>query len=88
MRILTIAATFYGTQVSGSLAWSITDLGYGIMAWMNLAAILMLLKVGIAVLKDYERQKKAGLDPVFDPKEAGIKNANLWSVIKEKYLEQ
>ncbi|MCI9170816.1 MAG: alanine:cation symporter family protein [Lawsonibacter sp.] len=58
------------------------------MAWMNLAAILMLLKVGIAVLKDYERQKKAGLDPVFDPEKAGIKDANLWSVIKEKYLEQ
>ncbi len=48
----------------------------------------MLLKVGIAVLKDYERQKKAGLDPVFDPEKAGIKDANLWSVIKEKYLEQ
>lgn len=88
VRILTIAATFYGTQVSGSLAWSITDLGYGIMAWMNLVAILMLLKVGIAVLKDYERQKKAGLDPVFDPEKAGIKDANLWSAIKEKYLKQ
>ena len=48
----------------------------------------MLLKVGIAVLKDYERQKKAGLDPVFDPEKSGIKDANLWSVIKEKYLEQ
>ncbi|CTP87706.1 hypothetical protein [Xanthomonas graminis] len=29
-------------------------------------------------LRDYERQKKAGLDPVFDPLPLGIKNADLW----------
>ncbi|CTP88104.1 hypothetical protein XTPLMG730_2018 [Xanthomonas translucens pv. phlei] len=32
----------------------------------------------LLALRDYERQKKAGLDPVFDPLPRGIKNADLW----------
>ncbi len=29
-------------------------------------------------LKDYEEQKKQGLDPVFNSKKLGIKNAEYW----------
>lgn len=29
-------------------------------------------------LKDYEEQRKQGLDPVFDPQKVGIKNADFW----------
>lgn len=36
-------------------------------------------------LKDYVRQKKQGLDPVFDPKALGIKNADFW---KKKYVQR
>ncbi|UKE56522.1 hypothetical protein [Xanthomonas graminis] len=32
----------------------------------------------LLALRDYERQKKAGLNPVFDPLPLGIKNADLW----------
>ena len=32
----------------------------------------------LITLRDYERQKKQGLDPVFDPKALGIKNADFW----------
>ncbi len=86
VRVLTLVATFYGTQVAGSIAWSLTDLGYGIMAWMNLVAIILLVKVGLKVLKDYEAQRNSGLDPVFDPSALEIKDADLWLKIKGKYL--
>jgi hypothetical protein len=33
---------------------------------------------GLVALKDYERQKKQGLDPVFDPQALGIKDADFW----------
>ena len=87
IRLLTMAATFYGTQVAGSIAWSLTDLGYGSMAWMNLVAVLLLTKIGVKVLQDYTNQKKQGLDPVFDPDKLGIKNAGLWNEIKKNYLK-
>jgi AGCS family alanine or glycine:cation symporter len=32
----------------------------------------------LLALRDYERQKKAGLNPVSDPLPLGIKNADLW----------
>jgi AGCS family alanine or glycine:cation symporter len=38
----------------------------------------------VATLRDYEKQRKAGLDPVFDPQKLGIKNAELWDTIREK----
>jgi len=34
-------------------------------------------------LRDYERQKKLGLDPTFDPVALGIKNADFWQKKQE-----
>ncbi|MCG0057149.1 alanine:cation symporter family protein, partial [Escherichia coli] len=50
----------------------------GIMVWLNLIAILILAKPALVALKDYEAQKKQGVDPVFDPVKLGIKNADYW----------
>jgi AGCS family alanine or glycine:cation symporter len=40
--------------------------------------ILILQKPALLALKDYEKQKKAGKDPVFDPVVLGIKDADFW----------
>lgn len=48
------------------------------MAWFNVIAIILLTKPGIATLRDYEAQKKLGVDPVFVPERCGIKGAELW----------
>ena len=32
----------------------------------------------LIALRDYERQKKLGVDPVFDPDALGIRNADFW----------
>ena len=48
------------------------------MAWLNVIAILLLRKPALKVLKDYERQKKAGKNPVFIAKDAGIENTDEW----------
>lgn len=85
-RAFVLIMTFYGTQVAASDVFSLADLGFGAMAWVNILAIFLLTKVAITMLKDYEAQEKAGLDPVFDPDKAGIKNASLWNDIKQKYL--
>ena len=60
------------------MAWTLGDIGVGLMAWLNIIAILFLRKPALLALKDYQKQRKAGKDPVFNPKELGIKNADFW----------
>jgi AGCS family alanine or glycine:cation symporter len=59
--------------------WALGDIGVGLMAWLNITAILKLRKPALAVLRDFEQQKKAGLDPIFRPDTLNIKNADLWN---------
>jgi AGCS family alanine or glycine:cation symporter len=78
LRILILVATFYGAVKTAESAWTLGDIGVGIMAWLNVVAIVLLRKPALKVLKDYERQRKAGKDPVFIAKEVGIENTDQW----------
>ncbi|WP_338779593.1 alanine/glycine:cation symporter family protein [Metabacillus sp. FJAT-52054] len=78
LKLVIMAASFYGAVKTAKVAWALGDAGLGIMVWLNVIAILILAKPALLTLKDYERQKKQGLDPVFDPKALGIKNASYW----------
>jgi AGCS family alanine or glycine:cation symporter len=70
------------------LAWGLGDVGVGLMAWLNIIAIIILTKPGLATLRDYEAQLKEGKDPVFDPAKLGIKKAELWTNrITKKYYK-
>lgn len=87
LRVVLLASAFYGTIRTASFAWALGDLGVGIMAWLNIIAIVMLQKPALATLKDYEEQKAKGLDPVFDPEKWGIEDADIWKDIKKKYVK-
>ncbi|WP_368561642.1 alanine/glycine:cation symporter family protein [Pseudoxanthomonas sp. UTMC 1351] len=78
LRIGIMGAVTYGAIKSAALAWGLGDIGVGLMAWLNIIAILILQKPALLALRDYERQKKLGLDPTFDPEALGIKNADFW----------
>jgi alanine or glycine:cation symporter, AGCS family len=79
LKAVLLVATFFGAIRKSGLAWDLGDVGLGLMVWLNLVAILMLAKPALVTLKDYEAQKKQGLDPVFDPEKLGIKNADYWT---------
>jgi alanine or glycine:cation symporter, AGCS family len=85
LKIVLLAATFYGAVKTAGLAWALGDVGLGLMVWLNLIAIVILRKPALIALKDYEAQKKQGLDPVFNSKKLGIKNAEYW---EEEYKPQ
>lgn len=85
LKIVLLGATFYGAVNAADLAWALGDVGLGLMVWLNLIAILILAKPALIALKDYEAQKKQGLDPVFNSKKLGIKNAEYW---EEEYVQQ
>jgi len=77
-KIAILVAAFYGTVRTSELAWAMGDVGLGLMVWINVLAILIIMKPAIVALKDYEKQKKEGKDPVFDPRKLGIKGADFW----------
>lgn len=78
LKFIFLGVVFYGCVKTAETAWALGDIGVGIMAWVNIIAILCLQKPAILALKDYEKQKKEGKDPVFHPRELGIKNADFW----------
>ncbi len=78
LRSLLLISTFYGSIKTAEMAWMLGDIGVGMMAWLNIIAIFLLRKPALLALKDYQRQRKAGKDPRFNPKELGIDNADFW----------
>ena len=71
-RAVFLVASFLGAIENADAVWAMGDIGYGLMAWANIIAIALLAPKAVALLKDYEKQKKEGKDPTFDPAEFGI----------------
>ena len=78
LKLGIMASVFFGCVRTATVAWDLGDMGVGIMAWLNVIAIIILQRPALLAMKDYEKQKKAGKDPVFDPVALGIKNAEFW----------
>ncbi|HEI8866632.1 sodium:alanine symporter family protein [Serratia sp. AKBS12] len=78
LKIGLMASAVYGTVKTADLAWGLGDIGVGLMAWLNIVAILLLRNTAFTCLKDYEKQLADGIDPVFHPEKLGIKRADYW----------
>jgi AGCS family alanine or glycine:cation symporter len=78
LKLCMMAAVVYGAVKTAEVAWGLGDLGVGLMAWLNIIAIVLMHKIAFRCLKDYEAQKAQGLDPVFHPEALGITNADYW----------
>ncbi len=79
LRLLILVSVYLGCINSAKVAWTLGDIGVGLMAWMNLVAILLLYKKAVAVADDYEKQKKQGLDPQFNGTELNLQHAEYWN---------
>lgn len=64
-RILVVLCVFGGAIGSLTLVWNLGDTFAATMVFINLAAIIPLGGVAVKLLKNYNEQKKAGVDPVF-----------------------
>lgn len=71
--------TFFGAVSSADLIWGIGDIGYGTLGWINMICLIFLAGTVRKTLKDYDKQRRLGLDPVFDPIALGIKGADAWT---------
>ncbi len=77
-RVIIVLMFFGGAISEPRTIWGLADIGIGSMVWVNVIAILLLSRIVFRALRSYEKQEKAGKDPVFDPDELNIKNADFW----------
>ncbi len=77
-RVTCVVAVFLGAQADFGMVWNIADVTMGLMAIVNIIAITLLGKGAIKVLKNYEKQKKEGKNPVFYEDDIGI-TGTVWT---------
>ncbi|WP_108651781.1 alanine/glycine:cation symporter family protein [Dongshaea marina] len=65
-RICVLAMVMFGAMGELPVVWAMADASMGIMALINLVAILLLSGVAVKLAKDYNRQLDAGKLPTFD----------------------
>lgn len=73
-----MAIAFIGSVISADAIWAAGDIGYALLAWLSMFAVVLLTKTVRKVVVDYEAQRKAGIDPVFFPQKLGIRDADWW----------
>ena len=80
LRVAMLLVTFFAAINTMTLAWNMADIGVGMMAWLNLIAIILLRKVALRVFSDFEKQYRSGIkDPVFRSDTLGLENADEWN---------
>ncbi len=80
MKIFYICATvivFVGAIIPMDAAWAAADITMGGMTLINLPVCMIMGKIAISCLKDYELQKKEGIDPVFKASSIGLNEEEL-----------
>ncbi len=65
-RLVLLACVMMGAVAALETVWKFADLAMGLMALVNLAAILLLSRVAVRVMRDYTGQLGRGVEPVFD----------------------
>lgn len=88
-RVACLAIIFAGCLSSFDLAWNVADILMGIMCIINLIAILALGKWALRCLDDYTRQRKQGINPVFNATSIpGLPACECWNNAFDAQIER
>ena len=68
---------FTGALISMDFAWAIADITMAGMTIINIPCCAILSGIAIKALRDFEKQKKKKLNPVFKAKDIGLDDTNL-----------
>ena len=79
-RLVCAAVVFIGAGMEMDLLWNISDVLMGVMALINIPVILLLSGTVKRALTDYEKQRKAGKNPVFYAKNISLRQkTDFWN---------
>ncbi|MEZ8195004.1 alanine/glycine:cation symporter family protein [Vibrio cortegadensis] len=65
-RVVVLAMVMFGSMATLPTVWALADVSMGLMAIVNLVAIILLSGIVIKLAKDYNQQLKAGKLPTFN----------------------
>jgi alanine or glycine:cation symporter, AGCS family len=65
-RTITLILVMWGATQDLSTVFGFADLTMALLALVNLAALALLFKVGLRVMRDFDQQMRAGHAPIFD----------------------
>ncbi|MGL4614920.1 MAG: alanine/glycine:cation symporter family protein, partial [Shewanella sp.] len=65
-RLCVLGMVMFGSVAKISLVWNLADVSMGLMATVNIVALLLLSGLAIRVINDYREQLKMGKTPEFD----------------------
>jgi AGCS family alanine or glycine:cation symporter len=87
-RIVVLGMVMFGALASLPVVWALADVSMGLMAIVNLVAILLLSGIVVKLAKDYNKQLAEGKVPTFDANEYPELRSQLedgiWDNTKEK----
>lgn len=85
-RALVVGMVLFGSVATVEIVWNLADVFMGLMAIINLIAIVLLGKYAFIALQDYTDQKKDGIkEPVFDASNIkGLENIEHWRNDREE----
>ena len=75
--LLCSVIVFIGAIIPMDAAWAMADITMGGMTLINLPVCMLLGKIAIDCMKDYEKQKKEGKKPVFKGSTIGLNEEEL-----------
>ena len=76
-HLICAVIVFAGAVIPMNAAWAMADITMGGMTLINLPSCMILGKVAIDTLKDYEKQKAEGKKPVFKGEDIGLNTDEL-----------
>ncbi len=71
-HVICAVIVFAGALIPMDAAWALADITMGLMTLINLPSCVLLSGTAIRALRDYEKQKKEGKNPVFRAHDIGI----------------
>ena len=86
-RVLTLVLVIWGATQDLSTVFGFADVTMGLLALVNLAALMMLFQVGLRVMRDFDSQLEAGaMEPVFEAHKFTSLNIDrkAWVIEKEE----
>lgn len=79
LRSAVVVCVFLGAVGSLPLVWALADLAMGVMATVNLIALIPLSGIAYALFHHYTAQRKQGRDPVFRRGDVpGLRGIQVW----------
>lgn len=76
-HVVCAAVVFAGAVMPMEACWALADITMGGMTLINIPTCMALSGVAIKACKDYEKQRKEGIDPVFVAKNIGMDDSKL-----------